>query len=100
MKELKQSAVKQPDANQSGSYLYSPPVIKGTLNYGVTSLAFSPIDGKLVSGGFENIIRIWDTNTENNAPVFYKALEGHVGWVLSLAFSPVNGMLASEALME
>jgi WD40 repeat protein len=59
----------------------------------VYSLAFSP-DGKLLaSGGFDNLVKLWDFNARKEV----RSLTGHTGPVYCVAFSPDGKMLASAS---
>jgi WD40 repeat protein/serine/threonine protein kinase len=51
-------------------------------------------DGKLASGGSDNVIRFWDTKTGAETA----ALRGHTSLILSLAFSPDGTLLASGSM--
>jgi WD40 repeat protein len=58
----------------------------------VNSVAFSP-DGKLLaSGGDDQIVKIWDVSTGQEAADSFR---GHTGYVMSVAFSPDGKLLAS-----
>ena len=67
-----------------------------TTSYGFTvhSVAFSPDGQMLASGGFDNIVRLWDVGTGAHL----KALTGHTGVAWSVAFSPDGQTLASGGL--
>lgn len=54
-------------------------------------LAFSPDGKRLAAGGADNVIRLW--NLETNQPPL--VIEQHADWILSLAFSPDGARLAS-----
>ncbi len=61
----------------------------------VFTLAYSP-DGKwLVSGGDDNVVRLWDISGQSEI----RSLEGHTGWIKSVAFSS-NGQLLASAGMD
>lgn len=57
----------------------------------VTRLAFSPNKHRLVSGGGDGTIKLWDVTTGNEV----LTLQGHTGNIVCLAFSPDGAMLAS-----
>jgi WD40 repeat protein len=61
-----------------------------TLN-GVGSVAFSPDDRTLASGGSDNSIKLWDVASGQEL----KTLKGHSDSVTSVAFSPDGRTLAS-----
>ncbi|KAJ7254892.1 hypothetical protein C8J57DRAFT_1186788 [Mycena rebaudengoi] len=58
----------------------------------VMSVAFSPDGTRIVSGSFDNTVRVWDaeTQTQMGAP-----LEGHTSTVESVAFSPDGTRIVS-----
>lgn len=63
-------------------------------NSSVSSIAFSPDNQILASGGYEpqrNIIKIWDKNTGKEV----RSLTGHTNYVNSVAFSADGKTLAS-----
>lgn len=51
----------------------------------VRSVAFSPDGGRLLSGGHDNTLRVWNLEGESTTA---KALRGHGGRVHAVAFSP------------
>ena len=44
----------------------------------------SPDGARIVSGSFDETVRVWDSATGECTAT----LEGHTGWVMSVAFSP------------
>jgi WD40 repeat protein len=58
----------------------------------VKSLAFSPDGSRIVSGGGDRTLHIWDGWT--GEPIG-RPLRGHTGWVLAVAFSPDGRLIAS-----
>lgn len=59
--------------------------------YGVSAVAFSPNGQTIVTGGRDNLIRIWDASTQR----LRHTLKGHHSWVETFAISPDGKMLAS-----
>ena len=59
---------------------------------GVRSMAFSPNDRLLATGGTDNTIVLWDTTTQQPLG---EPLLGHTAWVESLSFNPDGKLLAS-----
>ena len=58
---------------------------------GVYSVSYSPDGAQIVSGSFDNSMRVWDA--ASGAELL--KLEGHQGWVLSAAYSPDGARLVS-----
>ncbi|KAJ6559973.1 quinon protein alcohol dehydrogenase-like superfamily [Mycena capillaripes] len=58
----------------------------------VQSVAFSPDGRRIVSGSYDNTIRIWDSET---GAALGAPLTGHSGRVLSVAFSPDGRRIVS-----
>lgn len=68
----------------------SPKTLNGHTGM-VWCLAFSPTGNTLVSGGFDNVIRVWDPNEDS--PI--GELKQHTDAVTSLAFTPDGQRLLS-----
>ena len=58
----------------------------------ILTVAFSPDGARLLSGGSDHTLRLWDAET--GAPVG-QPIWGHDGWVWSVAFSPDGTRLLS-----
>ncbi|KAH7326799.1 hypothetical protein B0J17DRAFT_620448 [Rhizoctonia solani] len=63
-----------------------------TLNIGATCLALSPDGAYIVSGAWDNTLRIWDARTGH---AIGRPLQGHANWINSVAFSPDGAYIAS-----
>jgi WD40 repeat protein len=59
----------------------------------VYSVAFSSDGRRLASGGWDQIVRIWDATSGKKL----HELAGHAGYVWSVAFSPDGRRLASAS---
>ncbi len=71
--------------------LLKPDNIRKRPDHGVFTLTFS-LDGKTVAtGGEDRVIRLWDTSNLTEETT----LNGHTGWITSIAFSPDNAIIAS-----
>lgn len=62
--------------------------LEGHTDY-VYSVAFSPDGKQIVSGSWDNTVRLWDAATG----AVLQILEGHTSYVNSVAFSPDGNML-------
>jgi WD40 repeat protein len=58
----------------------------------VRSVAFSPDGTRIVSGSYDNTVRVWDTVSGAEA---LPPLRGHESWVNSVAFSPDGTRIVS-----
>ncbi|KAG8742618.1 hypothetical protein FRC10_001216 [Ceratobasidium sp. 414] len=59
---------------------------------GIVSLAYSPDGAYIVSGSFDNTIRIWDAHTGQSVG---EPLQGHTSLVNSVAYSPDGAYIVS-----
>jgi WD40 repeat protein len=85
--------VKLWDVN-SGACLTSLQDEDGLKPHDVKAMAFSP-DGRIIaSSGSIGTIDLWQIQNSNKGS-YWKALDGHQGWVYSVAFSPDGKLLAS-----
>jgi WD40 repeat protein len=85
--------VKLWDVN-SGECLTSLQYEDGLKPHDVKAMAFSP-DGRIIaSSGSIGTIDLWQIQNSNKGS-YWKALDGHQGWVYSVAFSPDGKLLAS-----
>ncbi|CUA68966.1 putative WD repeat-containing protein all2124 [Nostoc sp, PCC 7120] [Rhizoctonia solani] len=73
----------------SGRPLLDP--LKGHTHL-IISLDFSPDDARIVSGSFDQTLRIWNTETGSK---ILGPLEGHSDWVNSVQYSPNGTHIAS-----
>jgi RNA polymerase sigma factor (sigma-70 family) len=62
----------------------------GGLGSDVESAAFSPDGRLLATGGRDGSARLWDVASGQQI----RALPGHMGWIIGVAFSPDGGTLA------
>ena len=58
----------------------------GNITNSVTSVAFSPDGTRIVSGSYDNTVRVWDAAT--GQAVHDEPMRGHEDGVTSVAFSP------------
>jgi WD40 repeat protein len=65
-------------------------VIEGHTGFVLTA-AFSPNGAHIVSGSYDETIRVWDAMTGKQLGM----LKGHTGWVFSVAFSPDGAHIVS-----
>ena len=64
-------------------------------SYGVLSLSLLPDKGVLVSGGVDDVAKLWLLGAGGNSAVGSASLSGHKSSVTSLAYVPDFGLLAS-----
>ncbi|KAK3824840.1 MAG: WD40-repeat-containing domain protein [Benniella sp.] len=60
----------------------------------IQSVAISPKDDCIASGGFDRVVRLWDFDTG----ICLNALRGHEGTIMSIAFSPSGDQVASGSM--
>ncbi|MHB9295703.1 putative serine/threonine-protein kinase PkwA [Pillotina sp. SPG140] len=60
----------------------------------VRSVAYSPDERFIVSGSFDNTVKIWDAKSGRNL----RTLTGHTSWVNSVAYSPDGRRIVSGSL--
>ena len=65
--------------------------LKGDDKPSLTSLAYSPDGRRIVSGGFDGMVKAWDATSGNEIMM----LAGHQGRVMSVALSPDGNRIAS-----
>ncbi|CAE6481290.1 unnamed protein product [Rhizoctonia solani] len=63
-----------------------------TVDLGITCLSLSPDGAYIVSGAWDNNIRIWDART---GYAIGRPCQGHANWINSVAFSPDGAYIAS-----
>jgi WD40 repeat protein len=61
----------------------------------VTSVAFHPTAPILVTGSWDNTVKMWMLSKGNSSATCVATLEGHVGHVTSVAFHPTAPLLAT-----
>ncbi|WP_339385303.1 WD40 repeat domain-containing protein [Aetokthonos hydrillicola] len=70
---------------------------------GIRAVAFSPKGTILASGNEDSTVKLWDARTNQQLKMITSSagsaitLQGHTGWVSSVAFSPDGTMLASAS---
>ena len=70
-----------------------PVVLKGHSG-SITSIAFSPDGKRLVSGGYDSAVKVWDVQSGQEVATFKKDWGGDLSIVTSVAFSSNGKMLA------
>ena len=65
--------------------------LRGALWTRVMSVAFSPDGARLLSGSWDDTLKLWDAATGQ----LLRTFEGHASWVSSVAFSPDGTRLLS-----
>ncbi|CAE6508502.1 unnamed protein product [Rhizoctonia solani] len=63
-----------------------------SMNVGVTCFTLSPDSAYIISGAWDNSIRVWDARTGH---AIGRPLKGHADWINSVAFSPNGAYIAS-----
>ncbi|KAJ7089464.1 WD40 repeat-like protein [Mycena epipterygia] len=58
----------------------------------VTAVDFSPDSGRIISGAYDNTLRIWDTQT---GLLVAGPLDGHIGGINTVKFSPDGNRIVS-----
>ena len=87
---LWQTRLSSPQASRGiGAHILT---FKGHENW-VCSVAFSADGERLLSGGADQMIKLWDVKTGD----CFQTLAGHSNWVMSVVFSPDGKLLASAS---
>jgi len=60
----------------------------------IRSVAFAPNGARIISGGDDKMVRIWDIKTRHQ----FLLLEGHIGWVNSVVSSPSGEFICSGSV--
>lgn len=63
----------------------------------VCSLSISNNSGFMLSGGEDNMIRVWDYEASKTTPYYFQSFIGHTYPVKCLMFNPVNNGLVMSA---
>jgi WD40 repeat protein len=58
---------------------------------GIFTIAYSPDGSKIISGGGDNLIKVWDAESGQEI----RTLSGHTGWIYSAAYSPDGKRIVS-----
>jgi len=64
---------------------------------GISSIDLSKNGGYMVTGGDDNLLKLWDTDASKTAPYYFQAFIGHIFPVTAVMFSPQNDRVVYSA---